>query len=213
MVWTFSKRPREGHCDFIDAFGDSDWAGCIRTRRSTTGGVAALFGTGVKSWSSTQASIAQSSGEAEYYSLARSAAEGLGIQALMKDLGWDARVRVWVDSSAAKSIASRIGLGKIRHMEVKFLWIQQMVKNRRIQIRKIRGDANPADNLTKPKMFKDMGENGKLSTIGAKIVKRVGKETNGERAPEKTDEAPMKRRVRWCDITDDIDPVVGTTSE
>jgi hypothetical protein len=172
LILKFVKRKKEERRDVIDVYGDSDWAGCLRTRRSTTGGVAALAGTGVKSWSSTQASVAQSSGEAEYYSLARAAAEGLGVQALMQDLGWAAVVRVWVDSSAAKSIASRIGLGKIRHMEVKFLWIQEKVKNKKIQIRKIRGDSNPADNLTKPKMFKDLDENGKLQLIGARVIRR-----------------------------------------
>jgi hypothetical protein len=172
LVLTFSKKHREGPREVVDVYGDSDWAGCLRTRRSTTGGVATLSGTAIKSWSSTQATVAQSSGEAEYYALARAAAEGLGIQALMNDLGWDVMVRVWVDSSAAKSIASRIGLGKIRHLEVKFLWIQEMVKSRRIQIRKIRGDANPGDNMTKPKMHKDLDENGKLRKIGASIMKR-----------------------------------------
>jgi hypothetical protein len=185
LVLKFSKKTREGHREVLDVFGDSDWAGCLRTRRSTTGGIATLSGTAVKSWSSTQASVAQSSGEAEYYALARAAAEGLGLQALLRDLGWDACVRVWVDSSAAKSIASRIGLGKLRHLEVKFLWIQDMLKNKKIQIRKIRGDANPADNLTKPKTIRDMNQNGMLKSVGAEVLKR------------------NVQRSMWADIEDD----------
>ena len=47
-----------------------------------------LDGGALKSWSSTQATVAMSSGEAEYYALVKGAAEGLGMQALMKDLGW-----------------------------------------------------------------------------------------------------------------------------
>ena len=47
-----------------------------------------LGGGALKSWSSTQATIATSSGEAELYALAKAAAEGLGIQALAADLGW-----------------------------------------------------------------------------------------------------------------------------
>ena len=190
LVLTFTKRRREEWREVVDVFGDSDWAGCLRTRRSTTGGVATLSGTAIKSWSSTQATVAQSSGEAEYYALARAAAEGLGIQALMRDMGWEVVVRIWVDSSAAKSIASRIGLGKIRHLEVKLLWVQEMVKTRRIQVRKIRGDANPADNMTKPKMHKNLNENGKLKNIGASILKRNEKQRwadsedlNGEIGP------------------------------
>lgn len=99
-------------------------------------------------------------------------------------------MRVWVDSSAAKSIASRIGLGKIRHLEVKFLWIQEVVKNKKIQVRKIRGDSNPADNLTKPKTARDMAENRKLASIGAELVKRI-------------------RRARWADVVDEEGDELG----
>ena len=48
----------------IDGWADSDYAGCRRTRKSTSGGVIMLGGHLIKSWSSTQAIIALSSGEA-----------------------------------------------------------------------------------------------------------------------------------------------------
>ena len=86
-------------------YSDSDWAGCLRTRNSTSGGVG-LPGGILKTWSSTQASIAQSSGDAEYYALVRAASEALGMQSIMHDLGWYCKIRLLVDSSAAKSIAS-----------------------------------------------------------------------------------------------------------
>ena len=70
--------------------------------------------------------------------------------ALMRDLGWGPELRVHVDSSAAKSVASRVGLGKLRHLEVKFLWLQDAVRKKRLQLRKVRGGQNPADWLTKP---------------------------------------------------------------
>ena len=112
----------------------------------------------VKSWSSMQTTVAQSSGEAEYYAMVRAAAEALGLQSIMKDLGWQAGARLWVDSSAAKSMSARIGLGKVRHMEVKFLWLQQAVKDRRIEVKKIPGARNPADVLTKPKPYHEVAE-------------------------------------------------------
>ena len=65
--------------------------------------------------------MALSSGEVEYYVLVTAVAEGLGIKALMGDLGLQARLQVSIDSSAAKYVASRIGIGKVRHLEVKFL--------------------------------------------------------------------------------------------
>ncbi len=91
-----------------------------------------------------------SSGEAEFIAMVKAAPEGLGLVALMGDLGWPARPKVWVDSSAAKSMASRVGLGRVRHMEVKLLRLQEAVRKKRLEVGKVRGDLNPADWLTKP---------------------------------------------------------------
>ena len=131
-------------------FADSDWAGCKETRKSRSGGLALLAGGPVKSWSNRQASPALSSGEAEYYAIVKAAAEALGIQALAADLGWQVRIRLKVDSSAAKAMASRSGIGKVRHLETKFLWVQDAVSRRRFTLQKVPGKINPADVLTKP---------------------------------------------------------------
>ena len=125
----------------------------------------------VKNWSSTQATIAQSSGEAEYYAMVRAAAEAMSMQSIMKDMGWHSTITVWVDSSAAKSIASRVGLGKVRHMEVKFLWLQEVVKAKRVQIKKVAGDKNPANALTKPRSMRE--NQGLLRVVGVEVYSRV----------------------------------------
>ncbi len=59
----------------ITAYSDSDWAGCLRTRRSTSGGVMTLDHSTVGHWSRTQAVVALSSGEAEYYALSHASVE------------------------------------------------------------------------------------------------------------------------------------------
>ena len=48
-------------------------------------------------------------------------------------------------------MAKRRGLGKLRHVELKWLWVQDMVKEGRVKLRTVRGDENVADHLTKPK--------------------------------------------------------------
>ena len=73
----------------------------------------------------------------------------------MKDLGVDVSIELFTDSSAAKSMASRSGVGKVRHMEVKWLWLQEKVKAGKIKMRKVAGEVNPANVLTKPKMLRD----------------------------------------------------------
>ena len=133
----------------IEVYGDTDWSGCPRTRRSTSGGCAMIGGHCIRTWSSTQASVTLSSGEAEYYGLVKAAGAGLGHQSLMDDLGIHLPVRVWTDSSAALGIASRSGLGKLRHLETHTLWVQEKVRTGAITLKKVWGEVNPADLFTK----------------------------------------------------------------
>ena len=67
----------------------------------------------IKHWSSTQTSVALSSGEAEFAGVIRGAGQALGYQALLQDLGVKAHLRVWTGSSAAIGICTRLGLGKL----------------------------------------------------------------------------------------------------
>ena len=86
----------------VDVHVDSDWAKGPE-RKSTSGGMMMINGTVVKHWSRTQATRALSTAEAEYYAVVTGAAEGLGMQSMMADLGVTTHVRVWTDSNAAKS--------------------------------------------------------------------------------------------------------------
>ena len=103
----------------------------------------------MKHWSSTQATIALSSGEAELVALVKAMAEGLGVQALASDLGWRVNVRVFTDSSAANSIVCRSGIGRVRHLETRLMWVQEAVSTGRVKTTKIPGSVNVADFLTK----------------------------------------------------------------
>ena len=55
----------------------------------------------MKSYSKTQATIAQSSAESELIAVVKSACEALGSIALMDDLGIKVRARLHVDAAAA----------------------------------------------------------------------------------------------------------------
>ena len=103
----------------------------------------------IKSWSSTQASISLSSGEAEFYGVVKASGIALGYQALLSDLGSSLPVRVWTDSSATMGICGRQGLGRLRHVDTQCLWIQQRVRDGSLELRKVKGEQNPADLFTK----------------------------------------------------------------
>ena len=103
----------------------------------------------IKSWSSTQASVSLSSGEAEFYGVVKAGGITLGYQALLRDVGVELPVRVWTDSTATIGICGRQGLGKLRHIDTQCLWIQQKVRSKSISLFKVRGEENPADLFTK----------------------------------------------------------------
>ena len=67
----------------------------------------------------------------------------------MEDLGLHVEAQVNTDSSAARSISSRRGAGRVRHMDVRRVWIQEKVRRGELSIIKVKGEANVADGLTK----------------------------------------------------------------
>ena len=88
-------------------------------------------------------------GEVEFYGVVRGSGIGMGVRALYADLELTVPLRVWTDSSAAIGIVGRQGLGKLRHIECSALWIQQRVRRREFELRKVLGTENPADLFTK----------------------------------------------------------------
>ena len=133
----------------LGVFVDSDWAGCASTRKSTNGGAVMWNGICLKTWSTTQTVIALSSGEAEYYAAVKGCAEGLAIQSYCRDLGLEVDVRIGTDSSACKGICGRTGIGKLKHLDVQLLWLQDAARRKKVELIKILGDKNPADLMTK----------------------------------------------------------------
>ncbi len=142
--YDWQVRPEE-----LTGYSDSDWAGCRRTARSTSGGAILSGGHLLKSWSSTQRSITLSSGEAELVAAVKMSAELIGMTQLAADWGMQCRGRVMVDSSAAIGAAQRKGNGKLRHVRVGMLWIQEKVEEGELDLSKVPGEDNPADAMTK----------------------------------------------------------------
>ena len=110
-----------------------------------------LGGHVIKSWATNQAVIALSSGEAEYYGIVKAASVAIGARSLSADLGveFQQSIAVLSDASAAIGICNRIGVGKVRHIEVTQLWVQEKVANKEIVIHKVPTEENLADALTK----------------------------------------------------------------
>ena len=136
----------------VGFYVDSDWVGCSTTRKSTSGFVIKYMEATVHFGSRAQSTIALSSAEAELYAINTGATEALRIcsfltEALNKK---KVNIKIYTDSSSGKSIATRIGSSKkAKHIELKHLFVQQLVLNDIVRIVKVNMVANPADILTK----------------------------------------------------------------
>ena len=85
---------------------------------------------------------------AELGGICRGAAIALGLQALAADLGIVLQIETFTDATAAIGICRRRGIGKIRHLHVSDLWIQDRLHRGDFALTKIPGNDNPADMLT-----------------------------------------------------------------
>ena len=148
LHYKLNIRPRHNTDLKIEAYTDADWAG-QSDRHSITGGLLMLDGVNVSSWARTQKAIATSSGESELYAMSIGAAEALGLRELLTDIGLPTTVRLRCDSTAAMGTASRQGLGRMKHVQVRDLALQQWIADGRLTLQKIASSGNAADILTK----------------------------------------------------------------
>ena len=68
---------------------------------------------------------------------------------MLKDFDLAIGCTVCTDASAAIGIVHRQGLGKTRHIDVQYLWVQKDVYGEKLKVAKVGTDSNPADPMTK----------------------------------------------------------------
>ena len=96
-----------------------------------------------------QAIHAQSSGESEFYGNVSGISAACGLQRALEHFGVKTKMVLESDSSAARAVLSRTGVGKIRHLAVSDLWVQEKLREKAFTLGRVAGNANPADMLTK----------------------------------------------------------------
>ena len=135
----------------VSTMVDTDDAGCLKTRKSSTGMVLRCGSHVVRTTSTTQAKLKPSSGESEYCGVVKGASHALGMRSILEDLGQSSSypIDIGTDSTAALGMCNRKGIGKVRHLGRRLLWVQQRHANGDIGISKVKGTENEPDMLTK----------------------------------------------------------------
>ena len=129
----------------VTTFADSDWAGCKETRKSSSAGVVMLGNHTLKAYTRKQNTIARSTAEPELFAAALGASESKGIVSLLRDLGYKKNPVLAIDAKAIEHILHRQGIGKLKHRDVAYLWVQDEIRSQRLRVRRVRSEENVAD--------------------------------------------------------------------
>ena len=138
----------QDHPGELTGYTDSDWAGCKLTRRSTSGRVIVHGSHLLLHYSRTQAGVALSSAEAELNAASFLGCEMLGMSQFFSEFGNTMKTTINGDSSAVKGILVRRGCGKVKHLEVKQLWLQEQVRSGKVEFQNISRKNIPSDAST-----------------------------------------------------------------
>ena len=114
--------------NLLEVLSDSDWASCKTTRRSVSSGHIFLNKHLIYSFARLQKVVSLSSCESELYGLTTTVAEGLYISSILRELEFLHTFIGRTDSAAARGAIRREGVGRLRHMDARNMWLQQLVR-------------------------------------------------------------------------------------
>ena len=158
---SFAVRPPVKHFEeFVEETGVEDLApakkrsrklhapakGKRESRRSTSSGMVTWGNFLIQSFSRTQGTVALSSCEAEMVAMTSTAAESIFVRSLLSELGYGhMAVTLRGDSISALQMFSRSGVGRMRHISIRMLWLQDHVASGGVILEKMPGLKNPSD--------------------------------------------------------------------
>ena len=143
----------------VEIFSDANWAGCKQTRKPTTSWMIFLNGCMISSYCKVQSSIALSSAESELYAGCAGLVDGIQACMILRFLigdekrspgdGSRVRLKLYCESSAARGVMQRLGSGRVKHVDIRHLWVQDLLKCRLFELHRVPTQHNVADLNTK----------------------------------------------------------------
>jgi hypothetical protein len=133
-------------------FTDATWASEPETKRSMSGWVIFLNGNNVSSASKRQDCVALSSTEAEVIAVSEGCKDLIHIYQLTSGVTKvKLPMRVMVDNQATIALLKNpVNNRRSKHIDVRHMWVRELVENGMVSLHYVRTDENIADYLTKP---------------------------------------------------------------
>ena len=134
----------------VEGYSDSNFANDRTTRKSLSSGQIYIDQALMYSFVRGQKVVTLSSGEAELVALTQATSEAILVhKAWVWTTKEEAKLVMRSDSSVARAIASRLGVGRVRHLQTSCLWIQQWVAAKTLRVAAVPTQFNPSDMGTK----------------------------------------------------------------
>jgi hypothetical protein len=145
-TWKFDYQPPPTK---LQEVVDADSAADAETRKSVSS-VAERFGGHLLDLSiAKQSVLATSSGESEFYAIVKGSAQGLQTKQLLDCIAWPVELEILSDSSAARGMCLRSGSGKVKHLSIKELWVQELFRKKQASLSAVNTLINWGDIGTK----------------------------------------------------------------
>ncbi|GJV91126.1 retrovirus-related pol polyprotein from transposon TNT 1-94 [Tanacetum coccineum] len=136
----------------LTAFSDSDHAGCLDSRKSTSGGIQFLGGDKLVSWSSKKQDCTSISlAEAEYVSLSACCAQVIWLRTELTDYGFHFdKIPMYCDSKATIAISCNpVQHSRTKHIDVRYHFIKEQVEKGIVELFFVETEYRLADLFTK----------------------------------------------------------------
>lgn len=144
LVYKCNDTSLQGYCD-------ADWGGNQGDRKSTSGYLY-IFANCLIVWSSKkQTSVSLSSTESEYVAMSMAGSEACWLINLLHDFGFlnVCPVNIFCDNQSAILNANTESVKRLKHVDIRYHFLKDLVKNNKICVKYISTSEQPADMLTK----------------------------------------------------------------
>ncbi|KAL0388718.1 UNVERIFIED_CONTAM: Retrovirus-related Pol polyprotein from transposon RE2 [Sesamum radiatum] len=133
-------------------YTDSDWAGSVDDMKSTSGYTFSL-GSGIFSWASKkQATVAQSSTEAEYIAAAATSNQAIWLRRILEDIGekQEEPTTIYCDNKSAIAITKNpVQHSRTKHIDIKYHSLREATTRGEIELKYCSTEEQLADIFTK----------------------------------------------------------------
>ena len=113
------------------------------------------------------------------YATGRAAAGALQSVQLLAEAGLKHKLQVLTESTANINMHSWIGSGRVRHLDVRWLWAQEAVHVGRVALKKVGTTENVSDSTTKHRDERELDANGRAAIYQRTSTRSLGGFTVG----------------------------------